>query len=98
MVVWTVRWHYSAYNSIWENKVIELEKGKNAIQLPSKAELEPTLQSNKKIVENVEFDRLLEDQLAYGSCLTKIKWSNYPYVLFNRLSAERRTEKVSHNV
>jgi hypothetical protein len=30
------------------NKVIELEKGKNTIKLPSKADLEPTLQNIKK--------------------------------------------------
>ena len=56
----------------YRNKVIELEKGKNAIELSSKAELEPTLQSIKKAVDNGEFDRLLEQQLAYGSSLTKV--------------------------
>ena len=54
------------------NKVIEIEQGKNAIKLSSKAELEPTLQSIKKAVENGDFDRLLEEQLAYGSYLTKV--------------------------
>ena len=54
------------------NKVIELEKGKNAIELSSKAELEPTLQSIKKSVDNGEFDTLLEQQLVYGSRLTKV--------------------------
>ena len=49
------------------NKLIEFEKGKNAIELSSKAELEPTLQSIKKAVDNGEFDTLLEQQLAYGS-------------------------------
>jgi len=53
------------------NKVIELEKGKNAIELSSKAELEPTLQSIKKAVDSGEFDKLLEENLAYGSRLTK---------------------------
>ena len=53
------------------NKLIELEKGKNAIELSSKAELEPTLQSIKKAVDNGEFDKLLEEQLAYGSHLKK---------------------------
>ena len=53
------------------NKVIEFEQGKNAIELSSKADLEPTLQSIKKAVDNGEFDRLLEEQLAYGSRLTK---------------------------
>ena len=53
------------------NKVIEFEKGKNAIELSSKAELEPTLQSVKKAVDNGEFDTLLEEQLAYGSHLKK---------------------------
>jgi hypothetical protein len=53
------------------NKVIELEEGKNAIELSSKAELEPTLQSIKKAVDNGEFDRLLEEQLTYGSHLKK---------------------------
>ena len=53
------------------NKVIEFEKGKNAIELSSKAEIEPTLQSTKKAVDNGEFDKLLEEQLAYGSRLTK---------------------------
>ena len=53
------------------NKLIEFEKGQNAIELSSKAELEPTLQSIKKAVDNGEFDRLLEEQLAYGSRLTK---------------------------
>ena len=53
------------------NKVIELEKGKNAIELSSKGELEPTLQSIKKAVDNGEFDILLEEQLAYGSHLKK---------------------------
>ena len=46
-------------------------KRKNAIELTSKAELEPTLLSIKKAVDNGEFDRLLEEQLAYGSRLTK---------------------------
>ena len=53
------------------NKLIEFEKGKNAIELSSKAELEPTLQSIKKAVDNGEFDRLLEEQLASGSRLTQ---------------------------
>ena len=44
------------------NKVIEFEEGKNAIKLSSKAELEPTLQSIKKVVENGEFDTLLEEK------------------------------------
>jgi len=35
--------------------------------LSSKAELEPTLLSIKKAVDNGEFDELLEKQLAYGS-------------------------------
>ena len=55
------------------NKVIELEKGKNAIELPWKAELEPTLQSIKQTVDNGEFDKLLEEQLAYGSRLNRIR-------------------------
>ena len=46
------------------NKVIEFEEGKNAIELPSKADLEPTLQSIKKAVNNGEFDTLLEEQLG----------------------------------
>jgi hypothetical protein len=45
------------------------KKGKNAIELPSKIDLEPTLQSIKKAVNNGEFDRLLEEQLVYGSHL-----------------------------
>jgi len=53
------------------NKLIEFEKGKIAIELSSKTELEPTLQSIKKAVDNGEFDRLLEEQLVYGSRLTK---------------------------
>ena len=53
------------------NKVIELEQGKNAIELSSKADLEPTLQSIKKAVNNGEFDKLLEEQISYGSHLTK---------------------------
>ena len=53
------------------NKVIEFEEGKNAIELSSKAELELMLQSIKKAVDNGEFDRLLEEQLVYGSRLTK---------------------------
>jgi hypothetical protein len=51
------------------NKVIELEKGKNAIELSSISELEKTLQSIKKAVANGEFDRLSEEQLAYGNRL-----------------------------
>ena len=46
------------------NKLIEFEEGKNAIELSSKEELEPTLQSIKKAVDDGEFDRLLEEQLA----------------------------------
>lgn len=53
------------------NKVIEFEKGKNAIELTTKTELEPTLQSIKKAVDKGEFDELLEEQLAYGSRLSK---------------------------
>ena len=53
------------------NKLIKFEKGKNAIELPSKAELEPTFQSIKKAVDNGEFDRLLKERLVYGSRLTK---------------------------
>jgi hypothetical protein len=55
------------------NKVIEFEEGKNAIELPSKAELEPTIQSIKQAVDNGEFDRLFEEQLAYGSRLNRKK-------------------------
>jgi hypothetical protein len=58
------------------NKVIEFEQGKNAIELSSKAELEPTLQSVKKAVDDGEFDTLLERQLAYGGRLTKINRAN----------------------
>ena len=54
------------------NKVVEFEEGKNAIELSSKEELAPTLQSIKKAVDNGEFDTLLEEQLEYGSRLTKI--------------------------
>ena len=54
------------------NKVVELEQGKNAIELSSKAGLAPTLQSIKKAVDNGEFDTLLEEQLVYGSRLKKI--------------------------
>jgi hypothetical protein len=57
------------------NKVIELEQGKNAIELSSKAELEPTLQSIKKAVNNGEFDTLLEEQLAYGSHLNRKRYN-----------------------
>jgi hypothetical protein len=39
--------------------------------LSSKAELEPTLQSIKRAVDNGEFDVILEQQLEYGSRLTK---------------------------
>ena len=53
------------------NKVIEIEEGKNAIELSSKEELEPTLQSIKKAADNGEFDKLLEEQISYGSHLTK---------------------------
>jgi hypothetical protein len=53
------------------NKVIELEKGKNAIELSSKAELAPTLQSIKKPLDNGEFDTLLEEHLVYGSGLNR---------------------------
>ena len=49
----------------------DYEESKNAIELSSKAELEPTLQSIKKAVDNGEFDTLLEEQLAYGSRLKK---------------------------
>jgi hypothetical protein len=50
----------------------DYEESKNAIELSSKAELEPTLQSIKKAVDEGEFDKLLEEQLAYGSRLTKV--------------------------
>ena len=53
----------------YANKVIELEQGKNAIELSSKAELETTLQNIKKAVDNGEYDKLLEEHLAYGSHL-----------------------------
>ena len=53
------------------NKLIEIEEGKNAIELSSISELESTLQSIKKAVNNGELDKLLEEQLAYGSRLTK---------------------------
>ena len=53
------------------NKVIEIEEGKNAIELSSKVKIKPTLQSIKQAVDNGEFDTLLEEQLAYGSRLKK---------------------------
>ena len=53
------------------NKVIEFEQGNNAIELSSKAELEPTLQSIKQAVDNGEFDTILEQQLEYGSGLNR---------------------------
>ena len=43
----------------YENKAIEFEEGK----------LESTLQSIKKAINNGEFDKLLEEQLAYGNRL-----------------------------
>ena len=52
---------------------LSLFAGKNAIELPSKGELEPMLQSIKKAVDNGEFDKLLEEQLAYGSRLNRIR-------------------------
>jgi hypothetical protein len=58
-------------NVRYGNELIEFEEGKNAIELSSKAELEPTLQDIKKAVGNGEFDRLLEEQISYGSRLTK---------------------------
>ena len=48
------------------NKLIEFEKGKNAIELSSKAELEPTLQSIKKAVDNGEFDKFLEEHHTHN--------------------------------
>jgi len=39
--------------------------------LSSKAELEAALQNIKKAADDCEFDRLLEEQLACGSRLTK---------------------------
>ena len=36
------------------NKVIEFEEGKNAINLASKAELEPTLQNIKKAIDEAK--------------------------------------------
>ena len=57
------------------NKVVELEQGKNAIELSSKAELEPTLQSIKQAVDNGEFDTLLEQQLEYGSGLNRKRYN-----------------------
>ena len=53
------------------NELIEFEKCKNVIELSSKVELEPTLRNIKKAVENGEFDKLWEEQLAYVSRLTK---------------------------
>ena len=44
------------------NKVVEFEDGKNAIELSSKTEIEPTLLSIKKALDNGAFDRLLEEQ------------------------------------
>ena len=45
-----------------EMRFIEFEKGKISIELTSKAELEPTLQSIKKAVDDGEFHRPFEDQ------------------------------------
>ena len=53
-----------------KTRLKKLER-KNAIELSSKAELEPTLQNIKKAVNSGEFDTLLEEQTAYGSRLTK---------------------------
>jgi len=50
---------------------LEFEKGKNAIQLFSKAALDPTFPYIKKAVDNGELDMLLKEQLAYGTRLTK---------------------------
>jgi ribosomal protein S21 len=57
----------------YKNKAIEFKQDKNAIELPSKGELEPTLRNIKKAVDNGEFDRLLQEKLAYDSRLTKQK-------------------------
>ena len=45
------------------NKLIEFEKGKIAIELSSKADLELTLQCIKKASDNGEFDKLLGERL-----------------------------------
>ena len=55
------------------NKVIEFEQGKNAIEFSSKKEIMPTLQNIKKAVDNGEFDKLLEENLAYGGRLNRIR-------------------------
>ena len=55
------------------NKAIEFEQGKNAIELSSKKEIMPTLQNIKKAVDNGEYDKLLEELLAYGSRLNRIR-------------------------
>lgn len=52
-------------------KVMELEKGKNAIELLLKAELEPALQSIKQAVDSEGLDRLLKEYLAISSHLKK---------------------------
>ena len=53
-----------------KTRLKKLER-KNAIELSSKAELEPTLQNIKKAVNSGELDILLEEQTTYGSRLTK---------------------------
>jgi hypothetical protein len=43
----------------YRNKFIKFEKGNSAIGLPSKAELETSLQNIKKSADNKEFDKLV---------------------------------------
>lgn len=53
------------------SKPFELAKGKNAILLKSKEDVEPTLRNLKLAVLAGEFDTLLQQQVGYGKRVAK---------------------------
>tara|TARA_B100000315_G_scaffold156642_1_gene145156 strand:+ start:1778 stop:1951 length:174 start_codon:yes stop_codon:yes gene_type:complete len=55
----------------YSNDGLKKLEHKNAIELSSKAGLEPSLQNIKKAVNSGELDTLLEEQTTFDSRLTK---------------------------
>lgn len=55
------------------SKALELVKGKNAIVINSERELPTVLKRLKEAVEAGEFDKLLNEQVTYGTAVREQK-------------------------
>lgn len=71
---WTVKADGTVLLTVrYGSKALELAKGKNAIVINSERELPTVLKRLKEAVEAGEFDKLLNEQVTYGTAVKEQK-------------------------